>query len=107
MAMANETGMEDAQRKFQETIAEPARRIAESGSTIGVRMIEQAEQNTQNAFAAMRAAAQASDLGEVMRIQSDYLREQGSRSVAQAREIGELIMRFGRDAVSPTDNRDG
>jgi hypothetical protein len=34
-----------------------------------------------------------------MRIQGDYLREQGQRSMAQAREVGELIMQFGRDAV--------
>ena len=56
---------------------------------------------TQEAFAAMRAAAQAKDLSEVMKIQGDYLREQGRRSMDQAREIGELIMRFGRDAVQP------
>jgi hypothetical protein len=36
-----------------------------------------------------------------MKIQSDYLRTQSERSMSQAREIGELIMRFGRDAVTP------
>ena len=34
-----------------------------------------------------------------MRIQTDFLREQGNRSMAQAREIGEMIVQFGRDAV--------
>ena len=38
---------------------------------------------------------------EVMKIQGDYLREQGSRSMAQAKEIGELIMQFGRDSAAP------
>jgi len=37
----------------------------------------------------------------VMKIQGEFLREQGSRSMANAREIGELIMQFGREAVAP------
>jgi hypothetical protein len=64
-------------------------------------MIDQAEQNAREAFAAMREAAEAKDISQVMKIQGDYLREQGTRSMSQAREIGELIMQFGRDAVAP------
>lgn len=101
-----------AQTAFNERVMDPARRageamrqsgqrMAEGGSKIGVRIIDQAETNAQEAFAAMRRAAQAQDLAEVMRVQAEYLREQGDRSMAQAREIGDLIMRFGRDAVSP------
>jgi len=112
MADGMREGAEKAQAAFNERVAEPARRageamrasgqkLAEGGSQIGVTMIDQAETNAREAFAAMRQAAQASDLSEVMRIQGDYLREQGSRSMAQAREIGELIARFGRDAVTP------
>ena len=99
-----------AQSTFQDRVVEPAQRagealrqggqkIAENNQQIGVRMIDQAEQNTAQAFAAMRQAAQAKDLSDVMRIQGDYLREQSQRSMAQAREIGELIVNFGRDAV--------
>lgn len=105
-------GAEQARQTFQDRVVEPAQRageamkasgqkLAEGGSTIGVKMIDQAEQNAREAFAAMREAASAKDLSEVMRIQGDYLREQGNRSMAQAREIGELIAQFGRDAVSP------
>lgn len=103
---------EKARESFSEKIVDPAKRageamkesgqkIAEGGSTIGMKMIDQAEQNAREAFAAMRDAAKAKDLSDVMRIQGDYLREQGTRSVAQAREIGELIVQFGRDAVAP------
>ena len=63
-------------------------------------MIDQAETNAHEAFAAMRKAAQATDLSGVMQIQGEYLREQGTRSMTQAREIAELIAQFGRDAVS-------
>ncbi|KQR88170.1 phasin family protein [Sphingomonas sp. Leaf343] len=100
------------QGQFHDRITEPARRageamkasgekMVEGGSTIGVRMIDQAEQNAREAFNAMREAAGAKDISEVMKIQGDYLREQSNRSMAQAREIGELIMQFGRDAVAP------
>ena len=82
-------------------------KMAEGGSALGVKMIEQAEANAQEAFNAMRAAAQAKDLAEVMKIQGDYLREQGNRSMAQAREMGELIMQFGRDAVAPLKGSNG
>ena len=105
-------GAERAREGFQDRVVEPAKRageamrqsgqkIAENSSTIGVKIIDQAETNAQEAFNAMRAAAHAKDLSEVMKIQGEYLREQGSRSMNQAREIGDLIMQFGRDAVAP------
>jgi len=103
---------ETARSAFADSVGEPARRageamqesgrkLAENGSTIGAKMIDQAEQNAREAFAAMREAASAKDLSDVMKIQGDYLRTQSERSMSQAREIGELIMRFGRDAVAP------
>lgn len=109
-ADAMQEGAARSQQAFNETVMDPARRAgeamraggqkaAENSSQIGLKMIDQAETNAQEAFDAMRRAAQAKDVSEVMRIQGDYLREQGNRSMAQAREIGELIMRFGRDAV--------
>ena len=64
------------------------------------------EQNTREAFAAMRKAARARDLSEVMHVQGDYLREQGSRSMAQAREVGEMIANFGRDTLNRMTGRD-
>ena len=82
-------------------------KIADNSSSLGVAMIDQAQSNAQEAFAAMRAAAQAKDLSDVMRIQGDYLRAQSQRSMNQAREIGELIMKFGRDAVAPMQGGKG
>ncbi|MBW4330334.1 phasin family protein [Stakelama sp. CBK3Z-3] len=73
--------------------------MMETGSQLGVKMLDQAETNTQEAFKAMRAAAQAKDISEVMRIQSDFMREQGGRSVSQAREIGEMIANMGRSTI--------
>lgn len=91
----------DPVKKAGEAIRASGAKLAKGGSDVGIKMIEQAEINAREAFAAMRAAAAAKDLSEVMKIQGEFLREQGSRSMANAREIGELIMQFGREAVAP------
>ncbi|GAA0313093.1 hypothetical protein GCM10009087_24090 [Sphingomonas oligophenolica] len=88
-------------KKAGEAMRASGAKLARSGSDVGMKMLEQAEVNTREAFAAMRAAAAAKDLSEVMKIQGEFLREQGSRSMGHAREIGELIMQFGREAVAP------
>jgi hypothetical protein len=94
-----------AKETFDEKFADPARKagmkFVDGGSSLGLRMLDQAEANTREAFAAMRAVAEAKDLSQVMKIQGDFIRDQSNRSVAQAREIGELIMKFGRDVVTP------
>ena len=74
-------------------------RIAERGSELGMKLLDQAEHNTREAFNAMRAAAKSRDLSEVMHVQGEYLREQGARSMAQAREVAEMIANFGREAI--------
>lgn len=97
---------------FQERIVEPAKqagekirasgeKLAEGGAQMSLKVIDQAEANAREAFAALRAAAGAKDLAEVIKVQGDYLRDQTSRSMAHAREIGELIAQFGREAVTP------
>lgn len=91
----------DGARRAGEAFKASGEKAAEGRTTIGLKMIEQAEENTREAFAAMREAATAKDMTEIMRIQADYLRKQGSRAVDQAREIGELIARFGRETTAP------
>jgi len=93
--------MVDPVKKAGEAIRASGAKLAKGSSDVGIKMIEQAEINAREAFTAMRAAAAAKDLSEVMKIQGEFLREQGSRSMANAREIGELIMQFGREAVAP------
>jgi len=100
------TSATDRMRGAGEAMQASGKKAAEGGATISARLIDQAETNARQAFAAMRDAAKANDINGVMQIQSDYLRDQAQRSVDQAREIGELIMQFGRDAVSPlTDQK--
>ncbi len=90
----------DQMKAAAEAMQATGQKAAASGAELGMRMLDQAEANAREAFAAMRAAASAKDVGDVMRIQGEYLREQGSRSMAQAREIAEMITGFGREAIS-------
>ncbi|MBB3911332.1 phasin family protein [Sphingomonas desiccabilis] len=92
-------GMAEGLRAAGERMREAGGQIAGQGSELGLRMLDQAETNTREAFRMMRAAAQARDMNEVMRLQSEFMREQSTRSVAQAREIGELIASFGRATI--------
>jgi phasin family protein len=105
-------GMDRARDTFNERVVEPAKRAGEAmrssnekwtagNAEIGLKMLDQAESNVHKAFEAMRQAARAKDLSEVMKIQAEFMREQSSRSVEQAKEIGEMIASVGRDAVAP------
>lgn len=87
------------------TMREAASDAAESTAKINVTVIDQVEANTRAAFAAMRAAAGAKSITEVVAVQRDYVKEQGERSVKQAREIGDMIAQFGRSAVSQMTGR--
>ena len=91
----------DPAKKAGEAMKSSGSKIAEGRATVGMKLLDQAEENTKQAFAAMRAAAGAKDLTEVMKVQGDFLRDQGSRSMTQAREIGDLIVQFGKDVVAP------
>lgn len=95
----------DPAKKAGEAMKSSGSKIAEGGATVGMKLLDQAEENTKQAFAAMRAAAGAKDLTEVMKVQGDFLRDQGSRSMIQAREIGDLIVQFGKDAVAPLSGK--
>ena len=64
-----------------EAMRATGQKAAENSSAISLKMIDQAETNTHEAFEAMRRAAQAKDVSEVMRVQGDYLREQGCDAI--------------------------
>ncbi|WP_294200202.1 phasin family protein [uncultured Sphingomonas sp.] len=89
----------DRMKGAGEAMHASGQKMAEGGSAVTLKMLDQAETNAREAFAAMREAASARDLSEVMRIQGEFMREQGNRSMSQAREIGEMIVQFGRDAI--------
>lgn len=83
-----------------EAVKDGAAKAAQNSAALSMKVIDHAEENTRQAFAALRAAAKAGGLTELMQVQSDYVRDQGSRSMAQVKEVGEMIASFGREAMS-------
>ena len=83
-----------------EAVKEGATKAAENSAALSMKVIDHAEENTRQAFAALRAAAKAGGVTDLMKVQSDYVRDQGTRNMAQVREIGEMIAAFGREAMS-------
>ena len=92
-------GMTEPLKAAGEAMKAGGQKAAENSAALATTVIDHAEANTREAFAALRAAAQASSLPEVMELQTRYIQEQGSRSMAQVKEIGELIARFGRESI--------
>ena len=90
----------DKMKAAGDVVKEGATKAAENSAALSMKVIDHAEENTRQAFAALRAAAKANGLTELMQVQSDYVRDQGSRSMTQVREIGEMITQFGRSAMS-------
>ena len=88
-------------KKAGAAIKESGEKAAENSAAVGKKMLDHAEANTREAFAAMRAAAEAKSIQDVLKVQGDFIREQGGRSMTQAREIGELIASFGKAVMAP------
>ena len=102
--------MADKKSTIQDQVVEPlkaageamkdaGKKAVENSAAFSMKLIDHAEENSRQAFAALRAAAKAGGLAEVMKVQSEFIRDQSSRNMAQAREIGELIAGFGRNVV--------
>lgn len=80
-------------------IRESAERVVQNSAAINAKVIDQAEANAKEAFAAMREAAGAKSVSDIAKIQAKFIKAQSERSMAHVREVGELIAKFGRDAV--------
>lgn len=97
-------------KSFADRVSEPLKnageslkaagaKAAENSQALTVTAVNHAEANAREAFNALRAAAQAKTLTEVMQVQADFVRAQGTRSMEHAKELGEMIASFGRQAL--------
>ena len=89
----------DAVKRAGEGIKDAASNAAQNAAALNAKVIDHAEDNVREAFRALRAAAGSTSVQDVIKAQTDYVKEQGARSMTQAREIGEMIAQFGRSAV--------
>lgn len=87
-------------KKAGEAIRKSANKAVENTVAMNTKVIDHAEANAREAFNAMRKVASAKSVQDVVKVQTAFVKEQGERSAAQVREVGELIASFGRDALS-------
>jgi hypothetical protein len=90
----------DAVKKAGKSMKDAAQNAAANAAALNNKVIDHAEANTRAAFTAMRSAASVKSVQDLAKIQTDYVKEQGARSMTQVREVGEMIAQFGRDAMS-------
>ena len=90
----------DAVKKAGKSLKDATSKAAENAASLNNKVIDHAEANTRAAFAAMRSAASVKSVTDLAKIQTDYVKEQGARSMTQAKEVGDLIAQFGRDAMA-------
>lgn len=89
----------DGLKRAGEAMRSAATGAASNAAALNAKVIDHAEENVRSAFAALRAAAGAKSVQDVLKAQGDYVKEQGARSLSQAKEVGEMIAQFGRDAM--------
>lgn len=82
------------------SIREGASQAMQNTASINTKVIDHAESNAREAFAAMRRVAGAKSVQEVVKVQTDFVKEQSARTTTQVREVGEMIAGFGRDALN-------
>lgn len=86
-------------KKAGKAMKDATAKAASNAATINTKVIDHAEANARSAFAALRSAAGAKSVQDVVKIQTDYVKEQGARSMTQIKEVGDMIAQFGRDAM--------
>ena len=106
-----EASVEQARKAFEKFVAgaqQTAGAIEERGATvragakdIGAKAISYAEKNMQASLDYAQALLHAKDLSEVMRLHSDYVRNQMRSLAEQASEMGQLMGKAAMEAAKP------
>ncbi len=87
-------------KKAGKSIKDATTKAAGNAAALNNKVIDHAEENTRAAFAAMRSAASVKSVTDLAKIQTDFVKEQGARSMTQVKEVGDLIAQFGRDTMA-------
>lgn len=88
-----------AAKKAGERVRDSAERATRNATSLSKTVIDHAEDNAKQAFAAMRAAADAGSVADVAKIQAQFVKEQSARSLVQVKQLGDMIAGFGRSAI--------
>lgn len=78
-------------KQVTEALNRAREQAKEHNEAVSGRLIDYAQSNLNDTLEALRAAASAKDVTEVLTIQGNFLRDQMTRSMEQFRELGELF----------------
>jgi phasin len=106
-----EASVDQARKTFEAFLAN-ARQAASSfegkgaavranAKDIGAKAVAYAEQNVQSSLDHAQQLLQAKDIGEVMRLHSEYVQGQMRALAEQASEMGQMVGRAAMDAARP------
>jgi phasin len=108
MAEASLGQARQAFEKFLASAQATAGTIEERGATVragakdvGAKAISYAEKNVQASLDYAQSLLHAKDLGEIMRLHSEYVQAQMRSLAEQASEMGQIISRAAMDAAKP------
>ena len=106
-----EASLGQARQAFEKFIASAqatAGTIEERGATVragakdvGAKAISYAEKNVQASLDYAQSLLHAKDLGEIMRLHSEYVQAQMRSLAEQASEMGQIVGRAAMDAAKP------
>lgn len=75
--------------------------VRASAKDVSAKAISYAEQNVAASLDHAQKLLQAKDLGDVMRLQSEYVQSQMKSLADQASEMGQIVSRAAMDAAKP------
>ena len=108
MAEASLAQARQAFEKFLTSAQAAAGSIEDRGASvragakdIGAKAISYAEKNVQASLDYAQSLLHAKDLGEVMRLHSEYVQAQMRSLAEQASEMGQIVSRAAMDAAKP------
>ena len=108
MAEASLDQARQAFEKFLTSAQATAGSIEERGASVragakdvGAKAISYAEKNVQASLDYAQSLLHAKDLGEVMRLHSEYVQAQMRSLAEQASEMGQIVSRAAMDAAKP------
>ncbi len=82
---------EDSMKQASNAFKEATERATHYNEAVTVRLIDFAQSNLTVACEALRSAARAQNISELMSINANFLSQQMSRSLDQFRELSELL----------------
>ncbi|MEM6913511.1 MAG: phasin family protein [Pseudomonadota bacterium] len=107
-AEADEEAVESIFKRIQAGFKDAGAALADSGTIMGdkrrevlMTMLENAQENTDATFTALRQAMEAESFTDSLRIQRDALREGIERNVSQVRNVTSLTAEGSKESIAP------